>query len=294
MKTRCIISLIILLIFAIGCEQESGKTNTTKSKIGTVYLEDDNNILATVNGSKISQYDLNASIQSTFTKESARHFDDVGRKKILDSLIASKAISQAQEKVLTDKETCEIEKKVNAYREQLLVKQYVMENFPPAPVTQKMVKTYYENHPERFGSKIVKVYEMISSTRKLKTKERDALMHILSDGKNQNNWKKWSKEIKDEGYPVSFRKGQVLENLLHPELYQVMETLDKGNTSELSFIKGQAYLVRITDEKMTPPKSFDEVKDRIRKSLIPIQLKRSATAATEKVLKTATVVYKNK
>ena len=92
------------------------------------------------------------------------------------------------------------------------------------------------------------------------------------------------------GAKVSSKLG-ALENLLHPELFRLMKSLSKGKTSETIFIKGQAHVVRIADEKKTPPRPFEEVSESIRKSLIPLQLKKSATKATETVLKTANISY---
>ena len=64
-----------------------------------------------------------------------------------------------------------------------------------------------------------------------------------------------------------------------------------GETSRLSFIKGMAYVVRITEEKKIPPRPLSEVSAKIRKSLAPIQVKESVKAASTKALETAEVIY---
>ena len=282
-KVTFTISLVFLSGLLITCGDKAPEQ--------PVVLDGDNIVLARVNGSPITKYDLEQTIRKTLGKRSAHLLDESGRQKVLESLVASRAIAQVQAPDLSPEDKAAIDKKIHAYLDELLVMRYLAEHAPPQPVTQEMVREYYESHPERFGGKTIRTYEMIASKRKLKREERDALIGVLAKPSEKTDWKKWVKTLQRQGYPVAFRQGQVAEKILQQQLRELMRPLKKGEASQLSFIKGMAYVVRIVDEKKIAPRPLSEVSAEIRRSLVPVQLRKAVKEAWEKVLKTAEVVY---
>ena len=221
----------------------------------------------------------------------AGKLDEAGRKKVLESLVASRAIAQIQLKNLTPEEEAVIDRKVQAYREELLVMRYLAKHAPPQPVTEEMVRKYYESHPERFGGRTIRTYEMVTTSRALKAPERDNLIGVLNKAAENKDWRKWVERLQTQGLPVAFRQGQVSEKVLQVQLRELMRPLKKGESSQLTFIKGNAYLVRIVDETKIAPRPLNEVSAKIRKSLVPLQLKKAVKKASEKALKEAKVSY---
>lgn len=284
-------SLVLLTIMSVfllaGC-----KGQKTDEDIQFMTLEGEGTVLATVNGSPITQYELEQTIDTTIGQKNASKIGAEGRKKVLESLAASRAIALKSEKQLSPEERAELEKKTQAYREQLLVKKYISKNITPEPVTQEMVKSYYNEHPEKFGAEILRSYEMISTSRNLKQTERDALLKLLVSPEKQSDWKSWAKIIEKKGLPVFYKDGPVIEKLLHPKLNAIMKNLKTGEASSLSFIDERPYLVRITNEEATPPRPLSEVSTQIRKSLGPVQFKKAVKQASAEALKESTVVYK--
>jgi hypothetical protein len=197
----------------------------------------------------------------------------------------------AREKVMTPEEKAALEKKTAAYREEILVKQYLSTQTVPEPVTQEMVEKYYNAHPEQFGGKTLRTYEMIMSTGDMTQGERDKLMTALGDADGIEDWQEYVDILQSRGYPVAFRQGKAAETLLHPELKQIMSSLQKGDVSNLSFIQGTAYLVKIVKEEKISPRPLREVSAEIRKALVPVQLKKAVKHASTQVLETAEVVY---
>lgn len=254
-------------------------------------MDGDNTILARVNGSPITQYELEEAIRSTLGEAIGGKLDAAGRHKVLESLAASRAISQVQEKNLSAEARATLEKKLQARREELLVKEYLKDHAPPEPVTQEMIETYYASHPEQFGAKRMRSYEMMVSSRKLQEAERDALFSALKGGDEKKDWRSWVKELQAQGHPVVFQQGEVAQGLLHPKLQDLMASLKKGEQSRLTLIQGKAYMVRIVEDKELPPRSLDEVRSQIRKRLAHEQLKKAVKKASAQVLKTAEVVY---
>jgi hypothetical protein len=257
-----------------------------------VSLTGDDEVLAEVNGTPISKYDVELSIRSNFGATTAAKLGADGREKVLKSLVQSRAIAQAQEKELTDKDRAVLAKKVAAYREEQLVKQYLAKHTPPEPVSGAMIEEYYSENPEKFGAETTRFYEMVASTRSLAAAERDPLLEAMGKPGEQHDWSAWASGLAGKGHPIQYRKGQVDEKLLHPRLVKMMRTLKKGQASRVSFIEGKAYAVRISAENRTPPKPLEEVRAQIAKSLRPVQLKNAVKKASEQVLEEAKVSYR--
>ncbi len=272
-------------------EEQAPPKPAAESAVQTVVLEGDDIILARVNGEPITLYDLEQTIRSTLGASTAGRLDEAGRQKVLESLVASRAIARAQEAQMTAEELAAIDKRTRAYREQLLVKQYLVKQVSPQPVTSEMVREYYRAHPERFGARTIRAYEMLAGRRKLTAAERDSLIQALKAAAEKNDWQQWVKKLKEQSYPIEYRRGRVAEKILHPRLQQLMQPLKKGQVSQLTFIEGTVYTVRIVDERQIAPRPLNEVSAEIRKALVPVQLKKSVKLASQQVLQTADVVY---
>lgn len=255
-------------------------------------LPGDSEVLVTVNGSVITRYDLDLSIKSLLGASGIQKLDEAGRKKVLESLVMSRAIAMASEKEAKAEELADLARKSEAYHEQLLVRKYLAKHAPPRPVTQEMVREHYETHPEEFGGKKERTYEMITCKRPLKSEERDALLKKMQNPGDKKDWNKWVQELQKDGFPLAYRRGVVVEGVLHPQLLKMMKSLKKGESSPLTFIKDLSYLVRIVDEKKKTTRPLKEVSGQIRKMLAPVQLKKAVEQVSQEVLQKAEVVYK--
>ncbi len=256
-----------------------------------VVLQNDNIILAKVNGSAISQFDLEQNIRTALGERALLQIDADGRRKMLESLVAGRAVALQQEQNLTAEDKAVLDKKVQAYREQLLVKRYMAQKVPPQPVTPEMIAAYYQKHPERFGARTVRHYELIQSSQPLNAGERDKLMALLKDPGSQKDWRGWVAKLSRKGYPLTYRAGQTSAELLHPQLYQIVQAMKKSDPPQFGFIKDVAYVIRINKETRLPPRPLDEVSVQIRKALAPVQLRAAIKQASAQVLKAAKVEY---
>jgi hypothetical protein len=290
------ITMLLLSLFLLACTESNNREVQAPSEppqpaAPKVVLEGDDVVLARVAGDPITRYDLEQTIRSTLGASSAGRLDEAGRQKVLESLVASRAIAQSQEADLSAEDQAILAKKLRAYREQLLVKQYLARQAAPQPVTGEMVRKYYQAHPERFGARTIRTYEMLAGRKKLNAKERDALMQVLKSAAENKDWQQWAKNLQDQGYPIDYRRGRAAEKVLHPRLQQLMQPLKKGQASQLTFIEGTAYTVRILEEKQIGPRPLNQVSAEIRKALVPVQLKKSVKLASRQVLAKSEVVY---
>jgi hypothetical protein len=285
------ISKLFIAVLVIATLAACG--NTGKEQDAAARLPGDDKILATVNGSAISAYDLEQAVRTSLGPAAAGMLDAKGKRSVLDSLVAARAIAQVQEKALIGKDRAALDKQTAAYREQLLVKMYLSKNTAGEPVSQQMVSDYYQRHPEQFGAKTVKAYEVIDSRAALTDAGRDKLLAALKDADKHKDWATWSKKLNQKGLAVEFKSGNADPAILAAELRGRLEALKAGDPAVLSLADGRVSLARVTAEKKIPPRPLNEVSARIRKMLLPVQLKKAVRQASEEVLAEAAVEYVN-
>lgn len=284
MRARWIVCALIASVagHTLGCKKAEEK----------VRLAGDDKVLAQVNGSAITQYDVEHTARDMLGEHTATRLDEATRKKVLESLVQSRAIAHAREKELTPEERAELEKKVAAYREELLVKQYLVRHTRPSGVTGEMVRQYYEQHPERFGARKERSYELVTVTGTLTPAQRTSVIDALGQAEREQDWAAWVERLKKAGQPVALRRGHGDEGVLHRKLGQLMAQLAVGQASKLTFIDGTPYAVRVTAEREIPPKPLAEVSEEIRKTLAPVKVKDAVKQASAQVLKGTEVAYR--
>lgn len=289
MGTKSNLCIAVVLIFSlVGCGSGG------KEQFATAKLPGDDKVLATVDASTISAYDLEQAIRASLGPAAAGMLDPKGRKSMLESLVAARAIAQAQQKNLSATDRAVLDKQLAAYREQLLVKMYLAQNTTSEPVSQKMVEDYYRQHPEQFGAKTVKQYEVISCPAALTDARRDALLAALQNADSHKDWADWSENLKKKGLAVVYKSGNADPAILSADLRGQLEALKAGQPASLSFSGGLVSLARVTGERKIAPRPLNEVSARIRKTLLPVKLKKAVKQASDQVLATAKVQYMQK
>jgi hypothetical protein len=128
--------------------------------------------------------------------------------------------------------------------------------------------------------------------RELAPTERNELLGMLKEPAAHKDWAAWVLELQKRGQPVAYRVGSDSEAMLHPTLRSLVLKLAQGEAAPLTFVEGKAYLIRVTRETEQPAKALGEVSGEIRKSLAPMQLKKSVQEATAVVMKDAKVTYR--
>ena len=279
---------------AKDAEHKTNATTNSNEKLEskqTLLLEGDEKVLATVAGTAISEYDVKLFINSTFSEDSSKKIDSIAKDKILKSMVQSRSIAISQEKAMAEHELAELNKKINAYKEQLLVKQYLAANVVPEPVTSTMIKQYYALHPEKFGAKSIKTFELIKSKSSISATERDLLLTALKDNEVQSNWKELTQKLQQSGYPVTYSQGESSGALLLDKLKVLIKSLKKGQVSQPTIIEGSVYIVKVTGERITNPRPLNDVSAEIRKMLLPIQLKKAVKKVAENVMGKIDIKY---
>lgn len=248
-------------------------------------------VLATVDGTSVTRAQLELAIERTLGESAPLFANADVERKILDSLVSGRAMARLAERDLSPAEREELELRTQAYREELLVRDYLKKHATAQPVTTEMVAQYYQRHPDEFGGGVEKRFEIITANGALNEQMRDQLIRQLSDPKlAAADWRSRVESWRATGTPVEFRSGQARVELLEQPLRGLVESTPAGKVAPLSTRDGLT-LVRVTEEKRLPARPLAEVSGDIREKLAPLQLKQAVKQLGATALNSVKVEY---
>ena len=280
---------LTITLSACGKSQESAQKTAAEKSTQEAFLGE---VLATVNDHSITELDLDLAIERTIGTSSLVQMDNQARKKVLESLVMSKSLALKKQSELSAEELTQIERNVMAYRDELLAKKYLKENISPSPVTEAMVKAYYEKNPQMFGAGIQKRYEIIQGKDNLAAAERKAIISALNTAQTQQNWKVFAQNLQDKNVSVKYSQGAMTQGTMAAEFERILKPLEKGQTSPVFFMRKLPAIVRVTEVITQTAKPLSDVSRDIRKQLAPVQLKKAIRSSADDVMKTMTIDYK--
>lgn len=247
-------------------------------------LESQNSaVLAHVNDEVITQADVDFMLERMLKGQAFSQADDALRKKVLDSLISSRAMKIQMESLLSQEEKAAITLSVKAYEEELYVKEYLANHVVPEPVTLEMIQAYYDKHPEEFGGEVVRDFQLLVLGNANDQQARDKFLAAVPEIKAANDWNATKKQW-EQSYALQYQEGRARPGLLDPALEQAISRLSATETSDLVYVNDQIYLAKITNVTQLTPKPLTDVSANIRKQLAAQQLRSAVKKASEDVL----------
>lgn len=268
----CRTSLAIFIsVLLFGCDKKSDEQDEQIVK--------ESPALAVVNGEAISAADVDFMLERMLQGQSIAQIDEALRKKILDSLIASRAMKQQVKSQLPADAITHIAQSVKVYEEELFVKAYLQQFVTPAPVTAEMVQKYYDEHAEEFSGESIREFEILRSPMIADEKLRDRLLAAIPDISSAENWQSKTKEWQ-KTYSLEYQQGRSQAGLFDKELDQVINRLQEGKTSDVIYINKELYLVRVTKISEPIVKPLAEVSADIRTRLAAQVLREAVKQAS--------------
>jgi PPIC-type PPIASE domain len=257
----CVVAFCLLGIGSFACsEPQQG-------------LKGDDVILAKVEGSPISEFDVERALEKSLGRFAVASVKRAAEPKTLESLIQSRALAALGEREIDALGRLAVEKETAAYRESLLVKSYLAKHAPPAPVTEEQLRAYYQTHPERFGALPEKRYEVLFGTESLTAMERPHVMKKMGELAREPDWKVAVEKAKADGVSLAVTSGTLSEPALHPDLKGLLSPLGEGQLSGLVVVQGRAYIGRITGIRTSQPRAFADVREEIERTLTTVSLR---------------------
>lgn len=246
-------------------------------------------VLVTVSGTSISENDLDNASRHLLGK-TVQDVDAETRKHLLDSLVSSRAIALQAGKKLDAETLSSIERKTAAYREELLMQEYIRTHGAVEPVTQEMIADYYAKNQQMFGAQKIKIFELL----KAEPQEQNAKVFLRQQLENLSQNPRWPEQaasLSAQGYMVSYHSGKAIPEMLDRNIADLVAKTPVGTSSELTESNGTLYLLRVTAEEEQAAKPISEVSSDIRKRLAPQQLKVTLKKLSDDALKAAKVQY---
>ncbi|MCG7982338.1 MAG: peptidyl-prolyl cis-trans isomerase [Candidatus Thiodiazotropha lotti] len=286
MKNRCysfgLIAPLCGLLLLSGCSRdEVASDESADAHQETVSKDTESVALAYVNGSPITEQETQHAMQKLFADRLPQVDGEQVKQRILESLISSRAISLLAQQELDAEALQQLDIKVMAYREELLVQEYLSRHVTPEPVSGDMVSDYYDDHPEEFGGGVSKRFEMVQTYREIDEDQRKVVIGKLSELAGEADWDRWLAE--NSSLPVNLRQLTARVEVLDQPLKALVSSADVGETSPLH-IDEVITVVRVNDIERHPPKPLAEVSAEIRKRLAPIKMRAAIKQLAEDAL----------
>ena len=272
--------IILLSIIAAAC----GKEPSSK---------DDSPVLVKVEGTVITEQDLEENLARLLGERQAAVVGANARRNALESMVISRIISGKAKNKISDKQLVAIERKTNAFKENLLVNEYLKNNSVVEPVTEEMVRDYYEKNTDRYGPAIDRRYEMIYTIEKISQNQRDSLLSLLKDADIKTDWKTLTSRIQKKGLEIYYRQGNANDVMLNSRVRNLMKPLKLKTSSGVTFVDGRLYQARIVSETKKEPRPLSEAHMEIRELLKPIKIKDAIRKVSDELVKSAKVEYFN-
>lgn len=276
----------LMIAALLSCEksQDAAGKDTSAPSVSPVR--------AWVNQTAITQGQLDYALER-ITGGAIVPLDNAVHKKVLDSVISSRAMAilAEQEMSATNKERLELQ--VQAYREELLTKAYINRHATPEPVTSDMVEQYYFDHPDEFGGKQLKSFEYITSVGALDDDVRKALLqrfgNLSADPKV--DLQKAAASLKQDGYVVKYKAAEMPVGLVQEPIKSLLQQTNSSQFAHLLDQADQVVLLRVNSSKIMDAKALSEVAADIRKKLAPLQLKKSIKDLVERAKQQVEIKY---
>lgn len=266
----------VLLLSVSGCGLKDQQKELASQR-------DQSPVVAQVGDENITQADVDYMLERMLKGQAFTQADDALRQKILDSLISSRAMKIQMESLLTPEEKKAITRSVEAYEEELYVKEYLANHVVPEPVTLEMIQAYYDKHPEEFGGEVVRDFQLLVLGNANDQQARDKFLAAVPEIKAAKDWNAAKKQWV-QSYSLQYQEGRARPGLLEPALEQAISRLNAAEISDLIYVNDQIYVAKVTSVTQLTPKPLTDVSANIRKQLAAQQLRLAVKKASEEVL----------
>jgi len=267
MKRIALCVLILLSLFACAKKESS-------------------QVLATIDGEKITLEEFNKDLDKIPTNMKMLVASESGKKAYLDRLVTKRLLLKEAKKEKIESEK-DFQDRLVDIKDQLLIESLLKKKIKAeAQPTEDDLKTFYDNHKERFkqGRQI--------NTRHIILKSEDEAKQILARIKKGEDFIELAKtysidpNAKASGGEVGFFP----QGSLVPEYEQVAFGLKKkGEISGIVKTKFGYHIIRLEGEKQSSYTTFDEAKEWIKQNYTQVRQTEEIEKFIESLKKTAKI-----
>jgi len=287
MKRIIAISLFLALAACEGEQQVNTQPSAPPAQPAAETVAVD--VAAEVNGETITRAELEQQAIDMFGEYQASAMDDAARQKLLESMVATLALAQKSAAELSADELARIDNKTRRYRENLLVSEYVRRNIDAQPVTESMIRAYYDKNRAQFGASRLPRYQLLTTRQPLSVDQRNAFFRTYGELKSAASLEAMDRRFRQSGFDTVYQTGVAEPGLLSSRLRQLIDSQPPGRISELHYIEDKPYLVLVEDVIETGPQPLSEVRGQIRRTLAMARLKQAVQQLSQQVKQEASI-----
>ena len=251
----------------------------------------DDPVLASVNGDKIHQSDLDSMLTGMFGAYQASTLSAESSKRALESLVASRALAQIAEDKVDQEKLKSVEQQVSRYRENLLINEYIKTAITPEPITNEMVERYYNEHQDKFGKAVVRQYELLTTANVLPSELRDRLLQEIPKMKTMSLAIIKTTMAKNN-VELLLHKGITGEAGMDAKIQRFIAAQEVNKRSDVIFVEGKPYIVNVEADITTPAKPLSAVREDVRKQLAMLKLGEIVKQLSTTAVQEADVKYR--
>lgn len=269
-----VFSMFAVVVIVTGCDKKTVKQEQ-------VVTSEEGAPIAVVNGESIHQRHIDVSMTKNFTQVEQLVMNDAVQEKILQSLVASRALADMASKHLEADVKANINIQTQLYREELLLRAYLEAFTSSEPVSDKQVLDYYQKNLALFGQVDLYRAKWLLVDENIPAKD---LPNVLKS--HHRDWASLAKERY-----IEFSEQNLALDTLSPALAIVLKQTKVGEVSNAVSENGQTHLFFLQEAIVQPAKPLVQVSSDIRKKLAGGKIRKQLKALTEKALSESAVTY---
>jgi hypothetical protein len=246
-------------------------------------------VLATVNGTPITEPQLQIALRETLGPD-VKNVSETARRKVLESLVATRAMALVAEKHMSESKRAELEREVQAYRDERLIRAYLARHAPVAPITDAQIEAYYREHLADFGAGTLRTYELLAIDQELSGSARADAIAAFAKAERASDWRGTARELTQRGTNVRYESGQLPGNELDKNVVAVINTLAASQASKPFFVDGRIHLVRMLSSQSIAARPLVEVAPQIGRRLEQEAFESAIERAGDKVMQATEIV----
>ncbi len=265
--------LLLSISAALAATPEQAAPSTAKESFvlstpATPAPQDPNAVLAVVNGHQIKVADVDGVVKTLDPKQAQSVNTPEGRQNILDDLI-NRELFYVKAKAIKLEEDKSFKEQFEPVAENIkknLSRKVIMDKLAAGmTVTDEEAKEYYQKNPAKFlVPEMVRVSHILLGTEADAKRVLDEVKAGFSFEEGNTRYSTCPNKANEPGGDIGWHP----RGRLYPELEQVAFSLKKGEVGGPVKANNGWNVIKVTDRKEPTTAAFEEMKDKIKESLL--------------------------
>jgi EpsD family peptidyl-prolyl cis-trans isomerase len=260
--------------------------------VATAAVATASDILATVNGTKITREDVDAFLRQLQPNQPIRYemLDPKMKKEVLDGIIEMELVAEAARKAGVEKDP-EYRRMLDLARKKLLINAYARKQFASTVVSDSEAKEYYQKHPEKFEvPERVRVRHILLKDEKKARQVIEQLKGLRGEALKKKFIELARKESTGPSGPKGGDLGYFTKNQMVLPFSRAAFALKKGEiTTEPVKTQLGWHVIYLEDRKAPQPIPFETVKAKVVAALRQERFAEKMKKETEALKKAAVI-----